>query len=263
MKRIIPTWLVLCAALFGAWQASAQMPMTGAGLGAPGGGGGSASFTLTDSGETQNCSATVNCTFTVTTGTASADRVVLLAISDFSLNALGPPTAFVVTIDGNAMSCVYPTLADSYSINSLLCYLPYMTGTSSTVVFTATGETNGMGTTVNVVAYRLNGLSSSTPTCSPSCPGVASSAPNYPQSLTITVPSGGFAIMTAGFDRTTTPSWNSPSVVGVTYAGGGGGAGTITTGTCSTGAGCTAGSQTMSFTGSSGFEQAYQAIAFH
>src|ERR1700691_5829233 len=42
MRRIILTWLMLCAALFGAWQANAQMSLTGAGCASAscGGGGG-------------------------------------------------------------------------------------------------------------------------------------------------------------------------------------------------------------------------------
>lgn len=103
MPRLVLTYACLVAALFAAWTAFGQVPMTGAGLGAPGGGGGggcgtSSAPSLDASGSFTHAS-TAGTTTAITYSTTSTNDIVLVISGNNRTSGQGSATTVLSVSD--------------------------------------------------------------------------------------------------------------------------------------------------------------------
>lgn len=172
MMRLILA-LVFCASLFGSAFAQGGM---GPGPGTiHSTGGGSIAFTPTDAQTLAPAFASGS--FTLAIGTASADRIVIVAIS---AKSGGPPTTF--TLNGSSMNLVGSCTTTGF--DSCLFYLNVTTGTTASLAFP------GGYDHISVTAGALSGQSGGG-AATPSSTASYTASGAQPITLSLTVPSGG------------------------------------------------------------------------
>lgn len=193
LKRVAAFFVLLYAGLWCLQQA----PSHAAGwlpLAKASGGGGSPTFTGTASGVNASCGFSTTCAVTLT----ATGGVLVVAAGGQNLSG-GASTISSIATSGacGAVSLTMDTNPSSPN-NSTIIALAHGTVSSGSCTITATASGAGAFQGFGVAIGTLNNLASSTPggTCNALFP--SSQNPPYPCSSSITILSGGFAILGAG-----------------------------------------------------------------
>ena len=218
MRKIILTWLALCAALFGAWQLSAidipnfksahierllvspahaQLSLTGAGRGAPSSGGG-LTWTSTDAEYTI-------CGYSGTTCTVSLSinpGLLIVAAGGQGLNS-GDMTGMSICSTSLTQGATTGLISTSLQAAELWYGVVTCSG-SQTLTATAAGAN---WYELDAAVGTLTGYTSTTPT-STCINSSGSSGTSLACSSALTVPSSGIAIG-VGYQRSSPISWTN------------------------------------------------------
>lgn len=185
MRRFFTTLILLLWTL----PAFAQIPMTGAGKGAPGGGVSPVIWTATDNPVGQSAPGT-SATFTAANiGTASSDRIVVVAVNTTNV------VATAVTVGGISAT---KAVQEATILSGLqIWYAAVSSGTTANIIVSAGGSFGE----VTIQVGKLTGATATPTATNTATPGVAD-----PSSITITVPTNGVALAVFASDIVVTPS---------------------------------------------------------
>jgi hypothetical protein len=207
MRKLLTLWIALLFAALCS-QSSAQFK-GGGGFGTPGftspaasgGGGGTLTFTPTATATAWQTSISPPATFSsVSIGTASSDRVVVVVISVDGNATNGVISGVSI---GGSTATQAAKLDPTGTIKGVyIYYLKVTTGTTANIVISCSGFPSGIGIAVGIITG-----SATTALGTPATSDQWTTPQADPHSITATVPTNGVGVVAVTVDRAITPVW--------------------------------------------------------